>query len=806
MLLNDTQWRSYVTFLIRRPYAVIAATLAVTAFFVWQATHIQLNNTRDLWLPAGDPYVETTREIQKIFGGRDIVIVGIEPAQGDIYQPQVLDKITRLQDRILRIPETIRGNTVSLAAPKIRAIRGTQEGMEVRRILEKVPQTAAAMTRLKQAVASNPFYVGALVSADSRFAAIVADFKMPKEAHGYTELNNAIAAAVDGERDADVHLYVGGAPIAFAGVEIYSNTAGPKYFLAAFFIIMAVQFLAFRSVQGMLLPMLTAALSTLWALGFMQVCGLELNSINTTTCILVMAVTSGHAIQLLKRYYEEYTRMRALAPPQGDAASLSKAAVIESVAKVGAVMVVAGLISALTLYSLMLSKIALIRQFGFIAGSGMLSGLIIEMSFVPALRSLLRPPGLRNAGGDNTDGFLSRVLRIFAARMTSGQAPWILGGSLLLILFIGSGTFRLQGDSSIMHYFAPNDPVRVADGVINSALGGTNTVYFLVEGESADSMKDPKVLTAMDKLETYLNRQPGVGKTQSLADLIKRMNQAMHNDDPAAFVVPQDRELIGQYLLLYSVSGGPADFDSYVDNDYRRGIVWAFVRSDSTAFAQELFDRVRPLLDDFPSSIKVRIGGTLADSIAVNDVIVKEKFVNTLQMALVILVLTSLMLRSLVGGLLVLIPVVVIALANFGIMGWLGIPLDMGTAVTASMAICIGADYEIYLLYRFREELLANGGNLQLATERSLLTSGKAVLFVAAAVAGGYAALLASDFTFYSRLATAVCMTMLVSAFSALVLLRATILVFRPRFIFGKQSGVVAREGSACATQESSAL
>ena len=88
---------------------------------------------------------------------------------------------------------------------------------------------------------------------------------------------------------------------------------------------------------------------------------------------------------------------------------------------------------------------------------------------------------------------------------------------------------------------------------------------------------------AMEQLQAFLAAQPDIGKTQSLADLIKRMNRAMHGDDAAYDRLPDDQALIAQYLLLYSLSGGPEDFSSYVDNDYRRGIVWAFVRTDSTA-------------------------------------------------------------------------------------------------------------------------------------------------------------------------------------------------------------------------------
>ncbi len=80
----------------------------------------------------------------------------------------------------------------------------------------------------------------------------------------------------------------------------------PMFFGAALLIVMLVQYWSFRSFQGMLLPMLTGILSVIWSLGLMGLLGVHLDPLNTTTPILVLAVAAGHAIQILKRYYEEY--------------------------------------------------------------------------------------------------------------------------------------------------------------------------------------------------------------------------------------------------------------------------------------------------------------------------------------------------------------------------------------------------------------------------------------------------------------------------------------------------------------------
>ena len=92
----------------------------------------------------------------------------------------------------------------------------------------------------------------------------------------------------------------------------------------------------------------------------------------------------------------------------------------------------------------------------------------------------------------------------------------------------------------------------------------------------------------------------------------------MHGDDPAFFVVPADRALVAQYLFLYSLSGDPDDFDNYTDNDYRRALVWAFVKNDSTAYVEDLYARAASVLAEFPKGVSVRLGGSLAEQAAIN--------------------------------------------------------------------------------------------------------------------------------------------------------------------------------------------
>lgn len=771
----------YAEALVRNRWAVLSVMLLLTGLLASRIGVLQLNNDPDIWAPQTHEFTKTTRELERVFGGRNITVIGVVARRGDVYDSAVLEKIRNIQSGISALPEAIKSNVVSLAAKRVKDIRGDADGMTVREMLEPLPQTPQQMAWLKQAIERNPMYVNALVSPDHKAAAIIADFRVAGANAAYAPLYEKIRAVVDRERDDSVDILLGGQPVHAANLE-FAMQKMPIYFGIAFLIILTVQYAAFRSVQGMLLPMLTGILAVTWGLGIMALLRLQLDALNTTTPILIMAVATGHAVQILKRYYEEFARIVA-AGTAPDLQSANRQAVVASLVQVAPVMLTAGLIASIAFLSLCVADVTMIRNFGLFAGAGVLAALLIELTLIPALRAILpaKPQQARTVE-DRTDRLLARAGRWLTAPATARR---ILVVASAIVVVVSAGALRLVSDNSFKQYFPPDGEVLSDDAVLNRSFGGTDSIAFLIEGDKPDSIKDARVLQAMSKLQAFLESQPHVGKTQSLADLIKRMNQAMHGEDPAYAVVPPASDLIAQYLLLYSSSGDPQDFDTLVDSSYRRAVVWTYLKTDSTVYAQELYAKSRVLIDsEFPKGVTVRLGGSVPQTVASNEALVTTKITNIVQMAAIVFLFASLAFRSPMGGVLVVIPLAAIVLMNLGMMGWLGTPLDMGTASITTMVTGIGADYEIYMLYRLREEYRRQG-DLDRALQSSLLTSGKAVLFVALSIAGGYAALLISDFQFYPRLGSMMMITMLISALLSLIFLRALVAVIRPRFIVG---------------------
>lgn len=778
--------RRYVEWMIRYRLLVMGLTLFVTGALAFQIKNLKIVIDPNTNLPQDHPYVMATNQVEKLFGSKNVVVIGITPKQGSAYEPYVLAKVQRITTALLDTPDILKENMLSLSARRAKNILGTVDGMEVRPLMETVPQTPQAIEALRQAVHSNPVYSNAIVSKDEQTAAIIAEYRDPK--NGYQGLMENVQSIVNRERDDTVEIAVGGWPVYGAQLERYSQRMAFLFPLAVL-ITGLIHYEAFRTIQGLILPLVTALLAVVWGVGIMGASGVPMDAFNASTPILILAVAAGHAVQILKRYYEEYHRLRTGAHGHTylQAHEANRAAVVESITRIGPVMLTAGTVAALGFFSLFVFKMTVIRTFGIFTGLGILSALVLEMTFIPALRSILPAPKPREER-------LERERRIWQ-RITETIADWVIGparkriyvGIFLLVLLWIVGAMRVTMDNSNKSYFFQDLPFQQEDRTLNDRLGGTNTLYLLVEGTAEDAIKQPDVLRAMEATQRFLDQQPYVGKTLSLADFIKRMNQAMHSDDPSYDVIPESRDLISQYLLLYSMSGEPGDFDSYVDYGYQSANIWIFLKTDSSAYLQELIAKLNNFLPaHFGNNVRVRIGGGAPVGAAMNEVMVHGKILNILQISGVILLIASLVFRSVVAGLLVLVPLSLAVLGNFGLMGLLGIRLNIATSVISAMAVGIGADYAIYLIYRLREELARDADETR-AFRVALTTAGKATLFVASAIAGGYAVLLLSwGFYIHIWFGFLTATAMIVSALAALILLPSLILTFRPRFIFGK--------------------
>lgn len=760
----------YVRFIVRHRRAVIVATLLLVAAVAPFLRSLHFEIRRRANLPADHVYVKIQNRISDLFGGEAVVIIGVVATHGDIYTPQILGKVSRITDRVRDIPGVVDSSVFSLAAPHVKSVTTAADGsLDIHTLMNGEPESAEEIARIRDEVRRDRFFRGNLVSEDETATLVVGDFD---DTLTDTQLAARIAAAVDPERDDSVVIALAGAPILRAALADYTKMIGILFPLAVF-VIAVVHYEAFRTLQAMVLPLCTALLSVILALSLMGFLGLPMDTWSALTPVLILAIAAGHAVQILKRYYEEYARV-------GD----TDEAVVRALTAVGPVMLTAGTIASAGFASLTSFGVTSVRVFGLLLASGIISALFIEMTFVPACRSLLPPPRQREMNRERERRRIDRILDRLADGVTRHPLA-TLATVFGVVAAIGLGMGFIAVDNSVRLWFAPSTQVRIDDRLLNEKLPGTATLRVLIEGEEPGVLKDPAVLRAMRDFETYIDADDNLGGVTSIVDHIERIHQAMNGGRGEAYDVPDTRKLVEQYLFLYEMTAGPDGLTSFVDPDYRYAVVRALSKTDRAAFSRDLLARLDSFAAKRFENLPVRVeiaGGTLGVQTALNDEVVHEKIDNVIQVSAIILILCALVLRSFVGGLFVLVPLACAVIVNLGIMGWAGIWLDMTTAAITAMGVSIGADFAIYLIFRIREQRRA-GADLVYAVREALQTSGKAIFFVSSAVVVGYLVLPFSGFSVWVRLGCLTALIVGVSALATLTVIPALALLFEPRFL-----------------------
>ena len=755
--------RRYAEFIARHAWAVLLVALVATTIIASGMSRLVVNLDPEQALPADHPYIVTDRTIRKEFGGTNFVAIALVPKSGSIWRPEVLGVVHDLTLDLLNAPGVIRQNVVSLSSPYVRVPEDRGGVLTSDYLMKAVPADAAGVTALRDRYNQEPLFKGTVVSDDERAALILADF--------YDESNagtiaTTIERAVSKYRSPTMDIAVTGSPI-FGNAEAVLVRQQGEYFAGTIAAIVIVLWLAFGQLQGVILPSATALLSTVLTLGFMGFAGIPINAWTAAVPLMVVTVAAGHSAQMLKRYYEEFSRL-------GDRI----AAVVTSTERIGMVMMAAGATAACGFAALSVLGVPVLRQFGTSVAWGICAAVVLEMTFMQALR-VLWPTGRATGGEGPLPRWIGWALRPLESAVRTH--PWgVVGGFLAVGLLAVAGYPRLVTEINTQTYWSEHIQAGRDLRVFQKHFPSTTTFTILLEGDSG-SMRTPEAVALMTGLQRAMAQVPGVGRTSSLADIIRRTYEVFAPEE-AANGLPADAALIGQLFYLAHSPG----FERYVDRSYSRSVVLGFLDREDSALTRAVVTRLKAYLAQHPPQhIRVLLAGGVGPTLlALNDHTVKGKLLNIVVVFAVIFFIASLLLRTLLGGAFVTAPLVMALVVNLGVFSWLRIAFDLSGASIAAIGVGIGADYAIYCLYRLREEF-RRSGLIEEALGMMMATTGRAIVFVALAISAGFGVYLLSDFYAFRILGLFVPLTMIISCLTALALPTALVMVLRPRFIFG---------------------
>ncbi|MDT8320179.1 MAG: MMPL family transporter [Xanthomonadales bacterium] len=767
-------------FFIRWRIPVLVVIAILTLVFGWFAAQIEVNTIFTDLQPSGHPYIETNQEYKENFGGANLVTIMVKVEEGTIFRRPVLQVIRDLQRGLQYIDGVNQFQIISLASKKLKYVAASTEGFLAEPLMwPDLPATQQDIDRLRQNVIANPVVYGNYVSLDLSAAIVTVDFF--DHLIDYEKVYPQIQDLLGEVRIPGVELKVVGQPI-LVGIIIEKLPETLKIVIIITAIIALILLVTKGTLRGMILPLVSAAISGVWALGIVQLFGVNLDPLGVVITFLISARAISHSVQLNLAFDKE--REAGIENSRDAARStltkLLRPGLLGLATDAGAMAVVA------------LTPIPLLQKAALI-GSLWLGGMVIcTIIMIPAILSWSRSHHehrIVNIGADRGMNWLLERCNAVATHRGKASGVLVLAVAVLMVAgYFATGVYI--GDSKPgSPILWPESEYNRANAAINEHFPGTDRMFLVVEGEEDDILKQPHVLENISRFQQYIEAQPEVGGTQSIADVIRPVNMILHEGNPRYFRIGHDRIANAEFLYIAMAGSDPGDIDRFVDYKYRNGAVQMNFRDHKGGTIRTALQAIRDYETDNPiDGANYRLaGGLIGVLAAVNEVIFSSQLQSIALALLLLFILCAVAYRSTQAGLFFLPTVVLSNAVTFAYMSLNEIGLNVNTLPVAALGIGLGVDYSFYIADRIKEHF-AKTGSLSESIRFALMTAGRGVILTALTmVAAVVLWFFFSSLRFQAEMGLLIALWMTVSAISALLVIPSMIYVFRPRFLIGKR-------------------
>ena len=804
---------------LRHPKLVLITLIAITVFLALQLQNLRWETDARVYLPKGHPAIIYDEKVADLFGVKDSLIIGIvNDGEQGIYNTQSLERIQRITDRVASLPGVIAIRTIDVASLSSATIFvGDEDSIGSIALMPEVPTDQADIDRMRKLVDENAeLIVGNLVSADGKAAMIRAKLKegavnrymsywqikaiidaetgaasagwsgnqwsqssqnwsggagqdqtggkwsAEEQAQWWQQQSPATSGAAETSPDNGDRFYLAGRPV----IEVTSGLHAMNDMMVMIpFLMLALAvslFLVFRTARGVFLPMITMAMAIIWTMGTMALMDIPLYTISTMMPVILVAVSIGDTVHFMSHYYDNVLR-----DPHRPARDI----VAEIMQRLSAPLLTTSVTTAVGFLSLMFAEMPPFIVFGLFTVFGILLSWVLTITLIPAALSLMQP---------KVGNYLAkrRTLRVHSeqsqlTRTLVGTATMLhrrrgLATLLLLGLVVVSalGTSRLFVDSSWLSDFRDDSELVRANDVFNDKFDGTIFLNMVIEGHEPGTFRNPELLRRIENVQKLGESLPYVGSSRSIVDYIKNVNKTLHAGDPAHDIIPETEEQVGEFLFLLSVSGRPELLDEVIDYEYQQALVTYAIKTDHTQDLRVIIDRIRESANSGacrhergcpPAQPTILYLGATAD---------RQPDHGDPAVKIGIFLLATLLFKS------VLIALFTIAgdsdtsspAAAGRASRWMSPPLAAG------VAIGVGVDYAIHYIFRYRDEAARHSDALT-ATQATMRSVGKTIVFSACVVTVGFGVLCFSQFPPHAKLGYFVAAYMVISCLVALITL-----------------------------------
>ena len=770
---------------IRQRRFVVAGLGLLTLVLGWFALHIEVRTVFEDMLPSDHEYVQTHQKFKDTFGGSNMVTIMVEVESGDIFQPAVLEKVRSLTLGLREVSAVNPYQITSLASKKLKEVRASTEGIETKPLMwPNLPANVEELAALKEAVLRNPLVYGPFVAKDLQATLITVDF-IDREVD-YGKVFGEIQALVAKHKDDSVRIRVVGDPILYGWVNHYVPET-VDLVAAALAVTMIMLFVLLRTWRGVILPLLAGLISAIWALGICDLLSIHFEPLVIVVAMLITSRAVSHSVQIVNRFDDEL----GVLEPSSDCARLAAKIALADLFRPGMLGIIA---DAACMAVVALSPIPMLQKLTVLSVVWVSTLTVSAVILTPVLLSYIRKPH----GVVHMINFMPPARKVldFGVWLATSKFRYLnIACSVVVMIVSGAYAFNLKiGDAN------PGSPIlwpesnyNVDAAAINRHFQGVDRMFIVIGDDKKDGLlKTNDVLQSMNRFQRFIEAQPEVGGSVSIADVLPVVNATLHEGNPRYLELGSTQAVNGSLVAILDSVSEPGDIDRFADNKYANGAITMMFRDRQGETIRTAMARIKEFIAANPLAEGQwqLAGGLVGVLAAVNEVILSSQIEAIALALLVLVVICTIVYRSTVAGMLFMVPVIISNTLTFSFMAWKGIGMNINTVPVAALGIGLGVDYAFYIADRIKEEIAA-GSTPEHAIHEALHSAGMGVIVTASVLICSTLLWWASSLKFQAEMGLLMAIWLGISAACALFVMPSIIYVFRPNFIFGKQQGAV---------------
>ena len=556
-----------------------------------------------------------------------------------------------------------------------------------------------------------------------------------------------------------------------------------RFLPLAFMVMIIIFYLNFRSIRGVFLPFTTLVLADIWIVGLMGHLGFKLTVIGVSLPSLMTAVGSSYSIHILNQYYIEHDDIEREGMMKGLKGAMSH---------ISLTVTLAGVTTFFGFLMLITNQVSAIREMGIFSAIGVLFAVFISVTLIPSVLILLkldRPSTRKNLIVNVSP--VERITSLFT-RLALDHGKATIAVLCVILMISLTGLTKVSVESSVHAYFKEGDKVITSSKLMGEKFGGTFGLSILIDSGEEGGAKNPEILKFVEEFREWLvadeNIDINIGRTDALTDYIKSMHLAMHDNNFEYYRIPDEKIDIESYISIYP---GRDDRDTGIADDLEPYVDWTFQTLNIFARIWEregefltsgtlahIIERIETYLDEnLPEGYTYRTAGEPRVMLQLASHIVTGQVMSLFFSLIVVSFIVFLLFKNWRAALVALIPIGTAVMFNFGVMGYVGIRIDLATAIIASIAIGIGIDDTIHFLNTYRRFKTLKYSRRD-AIASTLRITGKAIIYTSLALTFGFLVVTVSSFKPVIYFGILVATTLLATTVGALLFLPAVINTF----------------------------